>query len=1441
MSQYIVPGSAEHVSSLLSGYGLGCPHHLVCSSGVSQARHYPKRLGFFSAHSPDLIIFYVDTKNICSDCMKLFVPSGFNFWSSLPDPNGGGENLDSPPRKWLFPNGQAEHFINLRKIGGGASEPAIVPLPSSPVAADAWEWIKSQKKPFYIDQLHLAPRWSPVNERNALADSATGWQYGIAIPAPTVETISAPTNNKKTVAKAPQPSSSKGPPSKPKISADAVDMPERKKIRKSKDPEDTTGAQALSLSTKEKDDETVRVSKPVCEVEPGSKQNGQGPTSSKEHIGPRHKEKVKFRTTPAPEGESKPVRAGGSSKMASTPPSQYTLSATEDSKPQREQERPYSASPAVLGAPIRRKAVGAMNNTSNTAVEITKVDIQKIDSMVKANANSRGKKSVSDVVPLLSKPSPGHQSLETKTKSPKEETASIKSKSTITTKDVHAKLKAAEPSKEALKKSSKAKSVDITNEMPTLVKTVEQSKGFVSQTTVAPTYTRSWYNYDPFSFDSAMTLSELSDYKRRARTVDNHTERAPELPLETFLRETQPLDKSETLSGLRTKKTLKKEDPFTALVLPAAKDKGPSKLPLGSALGMKAVLEAESSSGKKSKPPSVEGPVKTRSDKVFSTKPTGETLSEWSKEVQKVANKGKTEHSGRSLKDKLSKAIKKEGKAASSQPGTKTGSRSFHSKDKSSHGGHQSSTTVTNDEHIHHRQPKKKINDLKGGKPKRKPNTKPESNLHTDKHDEHEDDTHGSDGHSSRGEQSSEPQQPGEQPGEQPQQSGEQPGEHGQPGEPEKPGELEKPVEPVEPEKLNDHQPPGENEQPSKHQQELGEHKQPGEPEKPNDHEQPGEHKQQSSEHSGVGANNIDPTESTQSAAQPIKNSATPNSPVESNTAGTGLKRKVSCAPQPASSAQQSMDSPVEPNARDPSSAGNTGDVQSQPDTEPASATPQALGTRNIQDTISGTESSPTGATTTADVAVAVNLGTSLCDTKPDPSSLKESKTDPPSTKSSNGPQETTVAGPGSAQGYYEQSTSQSVQNVQAQVNFISDPIQGSRGGLGGSGQSTSGEQRPSTPSSKLPSGTAFIAGTVIAGAAVLTGHLAATSASSSSNSNDADGFHSNSSREDLVAHWDDDFDRVSGDHQQPEPDNSDIDGIHGARSVTSDDEEASEHVAEDDNMSQPDSFIHHREVEGDLFSSFDVQNDLHEQQFQNYENSDNESSHEATEGHFYKPSSEDGENDEQRSQQHDIESQEGFSYNSEESRSDDGQSTSADFPEQSDDNQQGDFSLDSYSDVNSHHSAEDEMLGQNEDQDQDSNSSDDGFGNESDNEGSDQGSITDSEQSIQDDAEDDLDPGSSQEDSGEGDSEAAGDSDQSEDDGSDHSSDDDDGSDSQASQSSEDDPDDSSEGEDDESIEEEHSDPESDDSEPESVDVSGPEQVMDSDSEGDGSAYYSD
>ncbi|KAH7217655.1 hypothetical protein DER44DRAFT_737875 [Fusarium oxysporum] len=267
-----------------------------------------------------------------------------------------------------------------------------------------------------------------------------------------------------------------------------------------------------------------------------------------------------------------------------------------------------------------------------------------------------------------------------------------------------------------------------------------------------------------------MTLSKLSDYKPRARTVNIYAERAPELPLETLLQETQPLDKSETLSGLKIKKDLKKEDPIIALFSPDAKDKKPSKLPLGSASRIKVILEAESCLAKKPKLSSTEDPAKAKSNKASSTKPMAEILSEWTKETHKVAIKDKTGQSGRSSKDKLSKNMKHGGKVSRSRPGTKTGSTEIRSNGNSSHGGHQSSTTVAHQDHHHHKQPKKKLDGHKDGKPQKKPDKKPGNKTNTDHPRGHEHDAQGSQGHSSPGEheQLSEHEQPVEHPGDSP-------------------------------------------------------------------------------------------------------------------------------------------------------------------------------------------------------------------------------------------------------------------------------------------------------------------------------------------------------------------------------------------------------------------------------------------------------------------------------------------------------------------------------------------------------------------------------------------------------------------------------------------------------------------------------------------------
>lgn len=51
-------------------------------------------------------------------------------------------------------------------------------------AKEAWQWLQEQRKPFYIDQLHLTRGWTPVAEKRAMGDSMIAEKTGTAfVPA----------------------------------------------------------------------------------------------------------------------------------------------------------------------------------------------------------------------------------------------------------------------------------------------------------------------------------------------------------------------------------------------------------------------------------------------------------------------------------------------------------------------------------------------------------------------------------------------------------------------------------------------------------------------------------------------------------------------------------------------------------------------------------------------------------------------------------------------------------------------------------------------------------------------------------------------------------------------------------------------------------------------------------------------------------------------------------------------------------------------------------------------------------------------------------------------------------------------------------------------------------------------------------------------------------
>ncbi|KAJ4267090.1 hypothetical protein NW762_003188 [Fusarium torreyae] len=1442
MSQHIVQGSAEHVSSLLSGYGLGCPHYMVCSSADSQTQCYPKRLAFFSSHNPDLVIFYIDTKNICSDCLKLFVPSGFNFWSLLPDPNGEGANAESPPRRWLSSNEQAEHFINLRRIGGVASDPAIVPLPSSPSGTSAWEWIKSQRKPFYIDQLHLAPKWSPISERNALADSSTAWKYGIPVPAPTIKETSAPRDNKvqndkMTGAKASVSNSIKDSSSKSKNRASVVDKPKKKKPREPEIPGDIADEQVARPNPENKVERVLKAEndgKQVGQKRPSLKE--QANSSQKEKGVPSKNENVKFETTLPPQGLSKPLKAQTPSKMPPLAVPQSTLSPMQDPKPPVEQDMPNLASVTAPltppSPPVRRKPVGTSRKTSN-AVD-GQVNNTELDIRTDSHAIGRGKEPAPDPVSSLpSILSPKHEAAEPETTSlSKKRKASSKSKNTSTTEEVPTDPKAAEPlEKPSKKKSSKVKPVGTTKDM-SILPSEELPKKKSSQATSVLTYTRSWYNHDPLSFDGAMILSKLSDYKRRAGTANTYASKTPQLPVESLLQEKKPLDKEKMLSSLKDEKPQKKNDPLMAFYAPDGKDRKLPKLPLGSASGMKFRLEAESSRvSSKGKATSL-----GKLPKQNTTVPSSTGLGKISKTTS--AEPAKT-------KDKLPKVTKQE-KDARSQPGTKTGSAGIHSKHSTSEVNRKSQTTIVNHENLQYEQSKKKLHGHRADKkPQHKPNKKPASKPHTHKphghghqhdgHKPHDHDPH-SQGHTSDEHHDDSDGHPGEQ----------------HPGAGPTDGTAQAPPQPTT-HPVDDSSVPSspvesntpENEivdtvhgapQPGSPAQEL--------PTSPIDSEAPD---RPPSAENTVGEQN-------QAGPQPIgtipqasgtgntqenvpENESSPVQPTSESPAGN-----VNCSNEYAATAATIVP------ALDNSPSGTEPDLKHADGNsmEPSSTTPaREAQPATVSSADNATSLSTSAATTDTAAPTAVAFAPSPQAISNDVSGNRRIPTSTTATEES---QAAIVAGSGSAQEYQGQFTQQPAQGVRYQADYVSDP----RGGLDIPGQPPLGGKGPSASSSKLSAAAiGILVGASIVGGAASADHLSASDENSIPAASDLDGVASRDSEEGPAEGWDnehDEFDDSFGAHQHPEHDDIDIQSFHSNDSLPSSYEYgASGHVAEDDNASQQGDSRNDGEVHGHSSSTSDSGDGPHGHQHENLDTSDNELLHQATEAWSHGTSSDDQdhkaeEDDEDDFQPHGSENQYGSFHNSSDSDSENVLFTKEDEVEYDNDDPQDDVSLENRSDGSSNHSAELEELGQDEDKDSSSREP----SSESDDGELDQGFNSGSEKSMQDDT-DDPDAGLSQGDSAqESDNDTGQDSDHSVEHDSEQNSEDEQESVSESSASSEDHGEDSTnERESDEGAEDEQSDPESDpepsysEQEPESP--SEAEQESYSDGGGDGDSYSSD
>ena len=178
-----IPGSAEYLSTKLTAPGPSCPHRGNRPSS-GQAK-YPTVLAFF--HRDGASISYLETNRLCGSCLDAAVPSGFNVWSlynALTKENGGL----APSQLWLknakssskcYPAAFQAGTEAFSALGPSArKDPVTVPRPSIPGASESWRWIRRERKPFYLDHLHLVQHWTLASESAAASDSALSIKTG---------------------------------------------------------------------------------------------------------------------------------------------------------------------------------------------------------------------------------------------------------------------------------------------------------------------------------------------------------------------------------------------------------------------------------------------------------------------------------------------------------------------------------------------------------------------------------------------------------------------------------------------------------------------------------------------------------------------------------------------------------------------------------------------------------------------------------------------------------------------------------------------------------------------------------------------------------------------------------------------------------------------------------------------------------------------------------------------------------------------------------------------------------------------------------------------------------------------------------------------------------------------------------------------------------------
>ncbi|KAG8166214.1 hypothetical protein KVR01_004766 [Diaporthe batatas] len=141
---------------------------------------YPSRLGFLQTTESGTTIRFIDlNKNLCRNCCDSLIPDGkYLVWSVLA--GASAANVVATLAALVPGDG---HFPPILKAGSELKDTlknVSLSIPDLPEAEEAWKWLETQDKPFYIDQLHMVVgrNMTPLARKRAAKDSAVALRYG---------------------------------------------------------------------------------------------------------------------------------------------------------------------------------------------------------------------------------------------------------------------------------------------------------------------------------------------------------------------------------------------------------------------------------------------------------------------------------------------------------------------------------------------------------------------------------------------------------------------------------------------------------------------------------------------------------------------------------------------------------------------------------------------------------------------------------------------------------------------------------------------------------------------------------------------------------------------------------------------------------------------------------------------------------------------------------------------------------------------------------------------------------------------------------------------------------------------------------------------------------------------------------------------------------------